>query len=98
MLIKKTTKIAILVAVIVVILLGTVLGVNYKRNLDVKNDIKAANSLITAYRLQTKSSAFCRGFFYEKRLRVSIFKTFKPLFDIMKISKKVVFSYDDSRN
>lgn len=49
MLIKKTTKIAILVAVIVVILLGTVLGVNYKRNLDVKNDIKAANSLITAY-------------------------------------------------
>lgn len=49
MLIKKTTKIAILVVVIVVILLGTVLGVNYKRNLDVKNDIKAANSLITAY-------------------------------------------------
>lgn len=34
---------------LIVILLGTVLGVNYKRNLDVKNDIKAANSLITAY-------------------------------------------------
>lgn len=49
MLIKKTTKIAILVAVIVVILLGTILGVNYKRNLDIKNDIKAANSLITDY-------------------------------------------------
>ena len=36
--------------------------------------------------------------FLLKRLKVSIFKTFKTLFGIMKISKKAVFSYDDSRN
>lgn len=49
MLIKKTTKIVILVAIILVILLSTILGINYKRNLEVKNDIKDANLLITSY-------------------------------------------------
>lgn len=45
-----------------------------------------------------KVLAFCRGFFYEKGLKISNFKTFKPFFGIMNISKKAVSSYDDSRN
>ena len=35
-------------------------------------------------------------FVIRKRLKVSISKTFKSLFVIMKVSKKAVFSYDDT--
>ena len=33
-----------------------------------------------------------------ERQKVSIFKTFQPLFGIIKVSKKAVFFYDDTRN
>ena len=33
-----------------------------------------------------------------KRLKVSIFKTFQSLFGIIKVSKKAVLFYDDTRN
>ena len=33
-----------------------------------------------------------------KRLKVSIFETFQPLFGIIDVLKKAVFFYDDTRN
>ena len=40
---------------------------------------------------------YAEDFSIRKRLKISIFKTFNSLFGIMKVSKKVVFSYDDTR-
>ena len=39
-----------------------------------------------------------KDFVVLKRQKVSIFKTFQPLFGIIKVSKKAVFFYDDTRN
>ena len=39
---------------------------------------------------------YAGDFDIRKRLKVSIIKTFKSLFGIMKVSRKAVFSYDDT--
>ncbi len=41
---------------------------------------------------------FAGDFSVLKRLKVSIFKTFQSLFGIIKVSKKAVLFYDDTRN
>ena len=41
---------------------------------------------------------FAEDFSVLKRLKVSIFKTFQSLFGIIKVSKKAVLFYDDTRN
>ena len=41
---------------------------------------------------------FAGDFSVLKRLKVNIFKTFQSLFGIIKISKKTVLFYDDTRN
>ncbi|MDY5862578.1 hypothetical protein, partial [Agathobacter sp.] len=39
-----------------------------------------------------------RGFCYIREAKSLYFKTFQPLFGIIKVSKKAVFFYDDTRN
>ena len=59
-----------------------------KENLDcLKDEFKKADFVL-----------FAGDFAVLKRLKVSIFKTFQPLFGIIKVSKKAVFFYDDTRN
>lgn len=41
---------------------------------------------------------FAEDFSVLKRLKVSIFKTFQSIFGIIKVSKKAVLFYDDTRN
>ena len=58
--------------------------------------VQNANSFTSDCRQSPR--LFAEDFSVLKRLKVSIFKTFQSLFGIIKVSKKAVLFYDDTRN
>ena len=64
------------------------------------SEIKRAGDTnrITCSDCRQSPRLFAEDFSVLKRLKVSIFKTFQSLFGIIKVSKKAVLFYDDTRN
>lgn len=62
-----------------------------KAEIETSLDIKASDC-------RQSPRLFAEDFSVLKRLKVSIFKTFQSLFGIIKVSKKAVLFYDDTRN
>lgn len=68
-------------------------------------DCRKINEFMETFKIPLKVSdcrqsprLFAGDFSVLKRLKVSIFKTFQSLFGIIKVSKKAVLFYDDTRN
>ena len=68
-------------------------------------DCRKINEFMETFKIPLKVSdcrqsprLFAEDFSVLKRLKVSIFKTFQSLFGIIKVSKKAVLFYDDTRN
>ena len=61
-----------------------------------KKEVTVNSNLLSDCRQSPR--LFAEDFSVLKRLKVSIFKTFQSLFGIIKVSKKAVLFYDDTRN
>ena len=63
-----------------------------------EEQMRQKQSIREYYHSRQSPRLFAEDFSVLKRLKVSIFKTFQSLFGIIKVSKKAVLFYDDTRN
>ena len=71
-------------------------GIDMEKDSAVLSNEKALKGALSDCRQSPR--LFAEDFSVLKRLKVSIFKTFQSLFGIIKVSKKAVLFYDDTRN